>query len=152
MKKFRFRMEKIFRLRKEEERQAQMEVQRLRLEESRILERIRSLTAQQELWTEAYNRAAVHDGSESVLLVEQYLVALDNERQHQELELQRHQEILARALKKLEEAHRARRQIEHLRDIKKQEYDQESRWAEQKDLGEIAVLRYVQNKNEERRP
>lgn len=144
MRRFRFRLEGIFRLRREQEREAMLEVQRMRHELETTQHRIKTLGDERSAWVKVYNGATLETGGErNRWLIEQYLVGLDRETLHQHAMEKRWMQQLERAMNAARLAMRARKQVEYLRDRQWEAHQQELKWQEIKMLDELSVLRHA---------
>ncbi len=150
MKKFKFRLEGLYKFRLELERQAQLEVQQLRLEESLILKNLHKIRDQQEEWGKAYNLATQNPEDQKwIFLVEQYLIALDREKINQEVKLANLRITLEEAIRKVEKAYQSRRQVELLREREREEFYKNMERVEQREMSELNAIRFLHQQKEE---
>lgn len=142
--RFRFPLEGLLRIRKEEERQAMYELQRLRHEEARLQQRIEHIRAQRDIWTRAYSQLGrVEHVSEDTLLVEQYLAALDAQRNHLSRLLGALRRDIAQAMELVSQRMRARRQLEHLREKQYREFCAAVQRMERRAMDDMNTLRFA---------
>ncbi len=145
MKKFRFKLEGILKMRRETERQCEMEVQRIQALIQNILLRQTQIIAEQTQWRQSFNDPAATFSWRS--LIENYLIALDHESAYQE-RVQAGLEVeMKEAQEKLKEAYKARKQVEHLKDKQRQEYLQKINKLMEKEMAEMTILRFVRNQS-----
>ena len=142
-------MEGILKVRKEEERQCEMEVQRIQALIQGVLTRLNQISTEQSSWREAYTKIdATHAW---LLLIENYLLALEQEWTWQtqtRTTLEQESEV---AHVKLRAAYKARRQVEHLKEKEKRDYLQKLHKLIEKEMSEMTILRFThqQMKQEE---
>ena len=146
MKQFRFPMEVLYRLRKEEERQALFVVQSLRQKLSALEHLIQTLENERREWIYFYNELGKkQDGQSEILLAEQYLIMLERQQRHKAEEARLVIKDIDKALVEVKKAYQARRQVEHLRETRKEAYDLEIQKMERRDVDEMNALRFVHN-------
>lgn len=142
--RFRFPLEGLLRIRKEEERQAVYELQRLRHEEARLQQRIEHIRTQREIWTRAYSQLGrVEHVPEDTLLVEQYLAALDAQRNHLSRLLGTLRRDIAQAMELVSQRMRARKQLEHLREKQYREFCATMQRMERCAIDDLNTLRFA---------
>lgn len=144
MKKFKFRLEGLYRLRKEEERQALFLVQELRQKEIFLLQEIRRVGDERQEWTRKYNGIGLEPNSQSDLfMIEQYFIVLEKEERTLQDNLTKVYRDLESAVAKVKLTYRARRQIERLKEKQQEEYDAEIKRKEMRDIDEFNALNFV---------
>ncbi|GEM_PF-4520272 len=144
MKRFIFRLEGLLRLRREEERQAFYEVQRLRQRELECERDIFFIREERAKWVGAYDtvaRATVL--SHDMQLIEQYLGALDHRQLQRTKTLQGIRQQIAGALHTARLAMQARKQIEHLKEQQYRIYCEEVARAERRAVDELNMMRFA---------
>ncbi|MBF0492074.1 MAG: hypothetical protein HQM15_04785 [Deltaproteobacteria bacterium] len=149
MKKFKFRLESLFRYRSEIEKQAQLELAQLREVEAGMKTQIEEIKQNQKTWARRYNECGTSvEEQRWSLWIEPYLVSLEQTRMATEEALCRHQVKVFKCLKKTEDAYRAKRQVEILKERDHQKYLQEMNRLEQKEIGEISTIRFIRQRDE----
>ncbi|QQR81121.1 MAG: flagellar export protein FliJ [Deltaproteobacteria bacterium] len=141
MKKFHFKLEGILKLRREAERQCEMEVQRIQALIQGIYTRMNQISLEQDIWRKSYNEAGSNHAW--LFLIENYLVTLEQESVYQERNLQGLQDESQLAQEKLKEAYKARRQVEHLKEKQHHEYLQKMNKLMEKEMSEMTILRFA---------
>lgn len=143
MKRFRFRLEGLFRYRREQEREAVLEVQRVRREMDSAELRIASLQEERGAWMRVYNETGrAENAGRELWLIEQYFAAIDQQVTHFTVLARRWREELERVVELARTAMRARRQVEHLRERQFTQYQVEVRHADMRQADEMNSLRY----------
>lgn len=147
---FRFRLESLYKIRKQEEREAEIELGRLRQLQYQLIQRREELQKEQNRWIDTYSEEGMkQDASSQLLTIERYLIALDGESQKRQREMMLLSKDIEKAIMKVEERYRSRKQIEHLRDKMKGEYEELIQQKERKDTAEMTLLRFVRGQQEE---
>ncbi|MBI4239294.1 MAG: flagellar export protein FliJ [Deltaproteobacteria bacterium] len=143
MKRFRFRLEGLFRYRREQEREAVLEVQRVRREMDAAEQRIVTLQDERGAWMRVYSETGRKENATRELwLIEQYFSAIDQQVAHFTVLARRWREELDRVIELARGAMRARRQVEYLRERQAAEYQSEVRRADLRLTDEMNSLRY----------
>lgn len=143
---FKFKLEMLLRMRKEEEREASLHLQELRQKENVILQRISFISDERKSWVRSYTDMGKqeHDSSE-LLLIEQYLGALDVQRMQCQQALGNMQAEISSAMEELQRKMTARKQLDHLRENQYEAYMHELQKKERKQVEEIVSLRFSYN-------
>ncbi len=162
MKRFQFRLEGIYKLRKEAERECELEVQKLRFTEGQILNRLQEISNDEFKWSEVYNDIGQKDTplttdqeggvvhvTEWRMMVENYLISLEAERRSWQNQLSKMKIEIQKAMAKLQEAYRARKQVEHLKELQHRQYREEMERQQQKESEEMSVIRFTYLKQQE---
>ena len=137
MKRFVFRLETLYKLRKEEERQALFVVQGLRQKEVFLLRQMSELSEERTSWVRRYNETGCRSGSaEELLLIEDYLIALEKQQRLLEKERQALEKEIKKALEAVQKAYKARRQVEFLREKQYESYLNDAKRFERKSFDE----------------
>ncbi len=143
MKKFRFRLEALYRFRREMERQALQELEGVKMEELKLRETLLQLQGEQREWSDAYNSSASSNKKDWILWIEKYLVDLEKKHAALEQELVKVRERLRVVLKKVEESYRSRRQVEIMKEKEFTLFCEMIRKKEQNDSAELGLLRFT---------
>ncbi len=150
MKKFKFRLEAVYKYRKELEKQAILEVERLRQEELKIANDIERIRMQHQSWAGHYNEAGqTSNQADRVILITQYLAALDLQQRQREQDHKQIIQIIGKAIEVVRQAYRARRQIEYLREKQWGEFQENVKKQEARDLDQASSLRFAHQNMEE---
>lgn len=144
MKRFKFRLEGLYKVRKEEERQALFAVQGLRQKEVFLHQSLRHLAQERAEWICHYNQTGQESGSPAeLLLIEQYLISLESQERHQKNQLRLLQQEIQKALEEVQRTYRARRQVEHVRERQKALFDEASRRIDRRETDDLTSLRHL---------
>ncbi len=148
MKKFRFKLEGILKIRREEERQREAEVQRIQALIRDVVLRMNQIASEQNQWRKSHDEVENHAW---IQMIEQYLLALEHEAKYQTQTLSDLETELLDAQEKLKEAYKARRQVEHLKDKQKSEYIKALNKMIEKEMSEMTILRFAHDKLNDRK-
>ncbi len=150
MKKFQFRLEAVRRLRLEEERQAIAALQEIRRIEFGLHQEYNDLETQRGTWMQEFNVAAqTKRDVQDVLLIEQYLNALDAKQQFCKAQIVALQPRIEAAAEVVKKARMVRKQLDRMREMALVEYQKEWNQAEAKQGDELAILRGAYRLREE---
>lgn len=145
MKRFKFRLQKLYTLRKEEERQSLLIVQTLRQKEIFFLRNLDEVRQERGLWCQKYNKAGQSGNSAEISLIEDYLSALEKQETELSLACLSIEKEIQKALEEVQKTYQARRQVEHLKDKQKSNYEEELRRLERRSVDEWNALRFNQD-------
>ncbi len=149
MKKFKFRLESLFKYRSEIERQALLELAGLREIEANMKHQIDEIKQNQKVWEQRYNESSSSSEDQQwSLWIEPYLISLEQTRLMAEEKLCQHQVKVFQSAKKAEEAYKAKRQVEILKERDLQNYHHEMNRLEQKEIGEISTIRFIRQQGD----
>lgn len=147
---FKFRLEVVLKLRKEQEREIQMQLAALRQQEFQITQRLGQIAEERRSWVSIYNEEGKRIGAEKrLLIIGHYFSALDSETARHVKVLKDLNEQIDEVSAKAKRAYRATKQIEHIRDLQKERYELEKKQKENRDTAELVALRFVSLKPEE---
>lgn len=139
---FKFRLQGILRLREMEEKEAKIELGRLRQEEHRLEENIREILGQRSDWADRYNARGREENPESdMLIIEKFLIGLEGTQRHLEATLGQMRQRINLQIAVVEKAYKAKRQIEKLREKQKEEYEFELKAKESREIQDLTMLR-----------
>jgi flagellar export protein FliJ len=149
--KFVFRLEAFYRLRKEEERQAQIELGRQQKEKVILEQALASIIEEERHWADVYNSSSsLPSAGHEMVLTEQYLIVLEDRRRFQNVLIRKKEEDVRKAQMVVAAAFKARKQIELLREKHKEAFDLEEHLQEKRQAMEMAQLRFVYQMAENR--
>ncbi len=141
---FKFRMNVLLKIRKEEERQAQIRLGELRKIENEIVVRINTAVLGRTEWSRNYNDEARKAAPErELMLIEKYLIALEGHQRLAETELRELSKEVKVAVANVEKAYKGKKQMEYLRDKQKKDYDDSMELRIKKETEEINLVRFV---------
>ncbi len=136
-------MESLYRLRREEEREAQRLVARLRGELAGLEVNLADNRNKRANWIQTYNEIGNNykDG-EQVLLIEQYLISLEKQEQKINDDIKETQYKINLAVKEWEKAYRLRRQVEYIKEKQLQQYHVDLNHHFQKEMDQFATMQF----------
>lgn len=144
MKKFKFKMEGLYKLRKEEERQEMMVMAKLRERETDLNRKMKAIENKRGVWVENYNSVgSSYQKGEDVYLIEQYLSALDLQKIKMEDQMRNLQREIQQELVRLEKAFTARKQVESFKEKQEERWREEIRKKENYILDEMNNIRFI---------
>ncbi|MBX7148458.1 flagellar export protein FliJ [bacterium] len=142
--KFTFRLEGIYKLRKEEEREAQYELGRLRQEEYGIMQVLESVAAEQQKWMDIYTAEAKKENAGNyIMMIEHYFKNLDEVKKRNLKFLADVQKRIDVALIKVQATYKARKQVEYLKDKQYEEFKTEMARKEQLAMSEMSTVQFI---------
>lgn len=148
---FKFRMEVLLKIKKEEERQAQLKLAELRRREHALALKIQELVKSRSDWTLTYNQEAKEMAPEkNLMLIEKYLIALEDFQRMTEFQLRELSKEIKEAVRVVEAAYKAKKQFEYVKDKQKRIYDEELTRKMAKEIEDINTVRFIRNKFLER--
>lgn len=147
---FKFRLEGVYKIRKEEEYEAQQALGKLLQKKRSMEDNLASIRMARNDWSEVYNQKGMTSSEAmDVMLVEKYLIALDEQEKAQIMAIRTITFQIDAALKEFEAAYKARKQVEFLRDKNKAEYDEDIKRRENMETMEMTTLRFAHQKLKE---
>lgn len=146
MKKFKFALEGLYRWRKEEERQREFELGIL-IKKAEALKREKNELEEKRLKaTQQYSQAGQETGGEFWSpLLENFILGLESQQIQRGKDLEKLEKQVVAQQKRVEEAYRAKRQVEILRERSFEAYRQHWSKEEVKGLSEVGRLLHLRN-------
>lgn len=136
-------MESLYRLRREEEREAQRVVARYRGELAQLEMDLGDNRNKRANWVQTYNEIGNdYKNGEQVILIEQYLVSLERQEQKINDDIQNTQRKIVLAVKEWENAYRLRRQVEYIKEKQLQQYHVDLNHHFQKEMDQFATMQF----------
>ena len=144
MKRFSFKLEKVLELRRYEERKWELKLGEVTGRCTAINHRIRECAEER---ARAFSGRSLAGGAgmADFRIADTYAVRLEQEKQRLSGELEECEREREEIRKKFVEASRKRKIIEKLRERQEQQYYHEQRKAEQKEIDDIAAIRYIES-------
>ncbi len=148
MKKFQFRLEAPLKWREQQEKEAKQHLQEKVHEQMQIEREISDCDHEIQKWIGAANEASMkgNDISE-IMIIERYLVKLNERRRELVTDLQRAVACVEEAKEMLRETTRAREQLDYLKEKARKSYEYEMSAREQKHQDDAVSQRRWQGKN-----
>lgn len=141
---YKFRLEGILKLRKEEEKEAQMNLGKLRQEQLKLLNEVKANKETRTAWTNEYNATnSTKDEPANILLIENYLAHLDRYDFYLNDKLRKLEASIIQAISLVQEKHQATKQIQFLKDKSYAEYKKELKIKETKETDDLNMLRFI---------